>query len=237
MLFHLSLLSQFNALSARFCFGCYGFMAVLAQGGLCSAGKFNSTPVVCDPLLCLAGTISDAELTAPATTEVAKNPGPRIVYPSVSALPRIYRSVANPPSSSFPHQPRAPPSGIHLVVHVWLVQPICLLPASCSLRMLHVHVGVAAVLLYLLSHCLDTNCTCNTHVLTSQSCSYAIDVSTHASWSAACQCACLRLHAQLHWTAYYALVLAAFAISAAAHHLCYNCFSCQYTCHACISLL
>ena len=48
---------------------------------------------------------------AAANTEVAKNPGPRIVYPAVSSLPRIYRSVANPPSSSFPYQPRAPPSG------------------------------------------------------------------------------------------------------------------------------
>lgn len=86
----------------------------------------NSTapPVVCDPLLCLAGT-SDAELTAPATTEVAKSPGPRIVYPSVSALPRIYRSVANPPSSSFPHQPRAPPSGTHT---------LCLAYASSAFR-------------------------------------------------------------------------------------------------------
>lgn len=32
------------------------------------------------------------------------------MYPAVSSLPRIYRSVANPPSSSFPYQPRAPPS-------------------------------------------------------------------------------------------------------------------------------
>lgn len=50
-------------------------------------------------------------LSGVTATEVAKNPGPRIVYPAVSSLPRIYRSVANPPSSSFPYQPRQPPSG------------------------------------------------------------------------------------------------------------------------------
>lgn len=54
------------------------------------------------------GVECDNDTAGTATTEVAKNPGPRIVYPAVSALPRIYRSVANPPSSSFPHQPRAP---------------------------------------------------------------------------------------------------------------------------------
>ena len=68
-------------------------------------------PVMREASLCFAGTDNDAALALPATTEVAKVPGPRIVYPSVSALPRIYRSVANPPSSSFPHQPRASATG------------------------------------------------------------------------------------------------------------------------------
>ena len=68
--------------------------------------------VVRDVMLCPAGAAKDAELPAAAVTEVAKNPGPRIVYPSVSSLPRIYRSVVNPPSSSFPHQPH-PSTGAH----------------------------------------------------------------------------------------------------------------------------
>ena len=62
----------------------------------------------------IAGAGCDSATAGTTTTEVAKNPGPRIVYPAVSSLPRIYRSVANPPSSSFPHQPRAPPMGTHL---------------------------------------------------------------------------------------------------------------------------
>ena len=65
-------------------------------------------------LCAVAGAGCDSATAGTTTTEVAKNPGPRIVYPAVSSLPRIYRSVANPPSSSFPHQPRAPPMGTHL---------------------------------------------------------------------------------------------------------------------------
>ena len=90
---------------------CDGSVCSSRQSFLCQKNSCRY-PVVCEAVLCHAGTVNDAELAAPAAMEVAKNPGPRIVYPSVSALPRIYRSIANPPSSSFPHQPRAPLSGI-----------------------------------------------------------------------------------------------------------------------------
>ena len=83
--------------------------ACTAYSFLClrSSSLFLLNPCSQTSLCAVIGTICEADSVAPVTTEVAKNPGPRIVYPSVSALPRIYRSVANPPSSSFPHQPRA----------------------------------------------------------------------------------------------------------------------------------
>ena len=84
----------------------------IAEHFLNAEQTLRRRPVVREAVLWHAGTVNDAELAAPAATEVAKNPGPRIVYPSVSALPRIYRSIANPPSSSFPHQPRAPSTGM-----------------------------------------------------------------------------------------------------------------------------
>lgn len=77
--------------------------------------QLSCAPLVPKQALCaVAGAGCDSATAGTTTTEVAKNPGPRIVYPAVSSLPRIYRSVANPPSSSFPHQPRAPPMGTHL---------------------------------------------------------------------------------------------------------------------------
>ena len=69
------------------------------------------TPRPQTSVVCCTGAACDSDTAGTITTEVAKNPGPRIVYPTVSSLPRIYRSVANPPSSSFPHQPRAPAMG------------------------------------------------------------------------------------------------------------------------------
>lgn len=91
--------------------------------------QLSCTPLVPKQALYgVAGAGCDSATAGTTTTEVAKTVGPRIVYPAVSSLPRIYRSVANPPSSSFPHQPRAPPLGMHLAQTAADALAICLSP-------------------------------------------------------------------------------------------------------------
>ncbi len=64
-----------------------------------------------DPVLC-SGVAADSGKTeeeAVAVQERSQCPKAVVVRPAQSALPRIFCSVANPPSSSYPHQPQAAP--------------------------------------------------------------------------------------------------------------------------------
>ena len=56
-----------------------------------------------------AADISKAEEEAVVVQERSQCPKAVVVRPAQSALPRIFCSVANPPSSSYPHQPQAAP--------------------------------------------------------------------------------------------------------------------------------
>ena len=71
--------------------------------------------VVCITLSLIITLFACAETQTQQSTQIPvaeeqKVAPPHIVLPAVSALPRIYCSVANPPSSSYPHQPNPPPS-------------------------------------------------------------------------------------------------------------------------------
>jgi len=64
-----------------------------------------------DPILCsgAAADIGKAEEEAVAVQEHSQCPKAVVLRPAQSAWPRIFCSVANPPSSSYPHQPQAAP--------------------------------------------------------------------------------------------------------------------------------
>lgn len=57
----------------------------------------------------VAADIGKAEEEAVIVQERSQCPKAVVVRPALSALPRIFCSVANPPSSSYPHQPQAAP--------------------------------------------------------------------------------------------------------------------------------
>lgn len=57
----------------------------------------------------VAADIGKAEEEAVAVQELSQCPKAVVLRPAQSALPRIFCSVANPPSSSYPHQPQAAP--------------------------------------------------------------------------------------------------------------------------------
>lgn len=136
------LVSAACLLPALLFFDMYTVIVVLVYPACSQGATFSAHPSSPNKLLCFTGAGCDSDTAGTATTEVAKNPGPRIVYPAVSALPRIYRSVANPPSSSFPHQPRAPPMGKHLAAFEYEQITECAL-----LRVLWTDLSLACILL------------------------------------------------------------------------------------------